>query len=280
MQEVELGGPRELHLSKNHIDSVDVSSSGKRIIIGWSALEGNTWDGGLTLLSNDGKEICSRYSPAGISMARFSGPKIILAGRDDGNVAIYSANNLEEMQKFGVHDDFVSCVADDPHHESQFASCGWDGSIHLWDWQSKSKPVTSYHNAHQGHVNEVVYSHLDPNLFSTVGWDGFLREWDRRESPSVGCSSIVNIGQISSCVSYERSRNGMLLIGSDAGDIVQIDMRGGSNSLIVHSSRIHSGRIRRIAACPSTSSGLFAIASDDTTYTICESSVHGIIQRR
>mmetsp|Transcript_20695 Transcript_20695/g.20039 ORF Transcript_20695/g.20039 Transcript_20695/m.20039 type:complete len:312 (+) Transcript_20695:126-1061(+) len=257
------------YTSKNHIDSIDVSSSGKRIILGLSALEGNTWDGGLTLLSNDCSEICSKYSPAGISMVRFSGSRLILAARDDGHVVIYSADKLEEMQVLGSHDDIVSCVVDDPHNESQFASCGWDGNIHLWDWRltsTKQAPIVSYIKAHHGHVNDVKYSPFDVNSFSSVGWDGFLRIWDRRENPSNGCASIVNVGQIGSCVSYESKDENMLLVGTDAGDIALVD---GRNNSVVSTTRVHTGRVRRILASPTAGSGSFVSASDDTTYAFC-----------
>jgi Tol biopolymer transport system component len=86
--------------SKLHVDSVDVSPSGRKLIIGQSSLEGNIWDGGITLVSSvDGSEIASKSCPAGISSVRFSGSTLILAARDDGNVSLYSADNLEEIRQ-------------------------------------------------------------------------------------------------------------------------------------------------------------------------------------
>ena len=269
-----------MHLSRNRLDSVDVSSSGKRVIIGSSSLEGNTWDGGLTLLSNHGKLICTQYSSTGISMVRFSGPNLLLAAKDDGNVAIYSADKLEEMQNFGAHDDIVSCVADNSHHESRFISCGWDGSIYLWDWQHKAKPVSRYIDAHQGHVNEVAYSPSDPNVFCSVGWDRYLRVWDTRVNPSSGSSSIVDVGQISTCVSYESSVSNLLLVGSDSGDVLLIDPIRSSKSSIISRNRIHNGRIRRIIACPRHESLSFMTASDDTTFSIFSKTNEGIKEDR
>ena len=265
-----------MHVSRNRIDSVDVSSSGKRVIIGSSSLEGNTWDGGLTLLSNHGKIICTQYSSVGISMVRFSGPNLLLAARDDGNVAIYSADKLKEMQTFGAHDDIVSCVADNPHYESRFISCGWDGSIYSWDWQSNSKPISCYMDAHQGHINEVAYSPSDPNLFCSVGWDRNLRLWDTRENPSSGSSSIVNVGQISTCVTYESSISNLLLVGSDSGDVLLIDPKSSSKSSIISRDRVHKGRIRRIIACSRNESLSFMTASDDTTFSILSRTNEGI----
>lgn len=269
------------YTAKQQIDSVDISSSGQRIILGLSSLEGNTWDGGLKLLSNEGVEICSKHSPAGVSMVRFSGSRLLLAARDDGTVVMYSSDKLEEMQVFEAHDDIVSCVADDPHNESQFASCGWDGDIYLWDWRlhaSKQAPMTSYNHAHNGHINDVKYSPFDANTFCSVGRDGLLRLWDKREQPSSGCASIMNIGQSSSCISYEHSDENILLVGTDAGDISLIDIRVGSSNPILCNTKIHQGRVRKIV--PGMSEGLFVSASDDTTYAICSHNKESIFEKQ
>jgi WD40 repeat protein len=260
---------QKLYLSKNHIDSIDVDASGKRIVVGTSSLEGNTWDGGIIVLNSQGNVESSENFRVGTSMIRFSGSKLALVAKDDGCVGIYDIDKLDEVQIYRAHDDVVSCVADNPHFDSQFASCSWDGSIHLWDWKSKSKPVSSYSRAHQGHVNSVAYSHHDPNCLASVGWDGYARLWDTRQSPSTGCSGIVNMNQISSCVSFESKDKNIILVGSDAGDVSVLDLRAGnSSSAVLYSSRVHKGRVRRILS-PEAESGLFVSASDDTTYTIC-----------
>lgn len=257
-----------LHTANKQIDSLDVNSSGQRIVIGLSSLEGNTWDGGLKILSREGFEVCSKYSPAGISMVRFSGSRLLLVGRDDGVVVMYSSDKLEEMQIFEIHDDIVSCVTDDPHNESQFASCGWDGNIYIWDWRlhvSKQAPLNSYCNAHNGHVNDVRYSPFNQDIFSSVGQDGLLRVWDKRESPSSGCASIINIGQACSCLSYEISNDNILYVGTDSGEISVVDPKG--TKPVLFNSKLHNGRIRKIS--PSQTSNEFLCASDDTTYTVC-----------
>jgi WD40 repeat protein len=257
---------------KQHIDSIDVTSSGHRIAISTSSLEGNLWDGGILILSADGSEISSKHSPTGISMVRFSGPKILLAARDDGNVAMYSSDKLEEMQVFEAHNDMVSCIVDDPHNESQFASVGWDGSIYVWDWQlrgARQIPILSYEKSHSSYVDDVKYSPFDSNNFTSVGRDGLLRVWDKRLAPSSGCASIINVGQSCSCVSYDSTDQNIILVGTDGGDISVIDFRGSGQSPLLSVNHVHSGRVRRIALSPSVASGRFVSASDDTTYAIC-----------
>lgn len=271
---------RKLHLSKYYIDSIDAHKSEAWLIMGTSSLEGNTWDGALSLVTTDGIEIASKYCQAGISMVRFSGLHHIVAARDDGNVALYSTEKLDEVHLFGAHDDVVSGVASSPHNEGHFASCGWDGNVHFWDWQSKGKPVSSYIRAHQGHVNGISYSPNNPNTLVSVGWDGYVRLWDNRENPSSACSGILDMSQISSCVSYGSGDDRILLVGTDAGDISALDLRVGCKSSAVLSvARVHKARVRRILSSPSDRSGLFVSVSDDTTYAICKDSL-GKIQEK
>jgi WD40 repeat protein len=266
---------RKLYLSKNHIDSIDVDASGKRMIVGTSSLEGNTWDGGIVLLDNEGNVVSSENSRVGVSMVRFSGSNLALVAKDDGCVAIYAVDKLDEVHNFRAHDDVVSCVASDPFLDNHFASCSWDGSIHLWDLTSKSKPVSSHSKAHQGHVNSVTYSDYDCNIIVSTGWDGYVRLWDTRQGPS-SCCSFVNMNQISSCASFESNKTDILLVGSDAGDISIVDLRY-SFSAVLHSSRVHNGRVRRIVSSPEAAeSGLFVSTSDDTTYAICRSNSENI----
>lgn len=223
-------------------------------------------------LSADGCEILSKHSPAGISMVRFSGSKLLLAARDDGNVAMYCSDKLEEMQIFEAHDDIVSCVVDDPHNESQFASAGWDGSIYIWDWRLRAArqiPIVSYGNSHSSYVNDVKFSAFDPNNLTSVGRDGFLRVWDKRLAPSSGCANIINVGQSCSCISYDSSDQNVLLVGTDAGDISVVDPRGSGQSPFLSVNRMHRGRVRRIVQSPCIASRQFVSASDDTTYAIC-----------
>ena len=161
-------------------------------------------------------------------MVRFLGKQGILAAKDDGDIVLFSSDNLHEIQTFSAHDDIVSCVATDPRNDGQFLSCGLDGNMFLWDVHSKygkHSPIGSYTQAHYGHINEVAYSHAHANLFCSVGYDGLLRVWDTRQRSSGSCSCIVNMGQIGSCVSFGTSGNDTtILAGTDAGDITVIDI--------------------------------------------------------
>ena len=285
-------------ISTRHVDSVSVSSTGQ-LALGLSSLDGNIWDGGITLLSNEGNEICSKILPTGISMVRYSGPRILLAARDDGDVAVYSSEDLKELHLISAHDDIVSCVVDNPHHEHQFATCGWDGSIHVWDWNNanpqKQTPLQSYILGHHGHVNELSFSLTNAHVLSSVGQDGFLRVWDLREKSAANCACIVDLGQVGSCV-VSTLNDHALLVGTDAGHVVTIDIRSVSSSSssssassssaskdhggnptttpmsvgIVSMASLHRTRVRRILSLGHLTDmeGMFVSASDDTSYVI------------
>ena len=280
-------------ISTRHVDSVSVSSTGQ-LALGLSSLDGNIWDGGITLLSNEGNEICSKILPTGVSMVRFAGPRIVVAARDDGDVAVYSSEDLKELRLISAHDDIVSCVAIDPHHENQFASCGWDGSIYLWDWNNanpqKQTPLQSYILAHHGHVNELTFSLTNAHVLSSVGQDGFLRVWDLREKSAANCACIVDLGQVGSCV-VSTLNDHALLVGTDAGRVMTIDIRSVSSSSsssssskdydgtpsttpmsvgIVSMASLHRTRVRRILSLDHVTDmeGMFVSASDDMSYAI------------
>ena len=289
--------------ASRHVDSIDVNSTGKRILLGLSSLEGNIWDGGVSIISNEGNELCSRQLPSGVSKARFLGSQLVIAARDDGKISLLSSDKLEDLQIFSAHDDIVSCVVSDPNNESEFLSCSWDGSIHLWDWRIYPQchsPLRSYNLAHYGHINEVAYSNTNSNIFGSCGYDGFVRLWDKREKSTTNCSSIINIGQICSSMSFISTASGnLLLVGTDAGEVSIVDIRQGTMGGVassdddsylnshsaVSTTKIHSGRVRRILPLKSNvkppppgigslsvnaddDNGLFMTASDDTTYAI------------
>lgn len=259
-----------LFVSEHYIDSVDVSLSGEYVIAGLSSLEGNYWDGGLQLLSSEGESICGRKIKSGISTVRFIGSNDhILAARDDGDIAVYSPEKLDMIKTYSFHHDIVSCIAANPHAEIEFASCSWDGSIGLWDLNYSKKPVFSYMATDQGHVNEITYSPGDRNALVSVGWDGLVRLFDLRDRRS----NFVNVGQISTCVSYDNTDQWKLLVGLAAGDICVIDSRKSGSAAVINSTKVHKGRVRRIAASPRG----FVSASDDTTLVTFSAEKNGKI---
>lgn len=261
-------------------DSLDVSES--FVVVGLSNLEGNIWDGGVKLLSiENGEELQSKHCECGISMIRFAGQNknFVLTARDDGNVALYSSSTLDDLLLLPAHDDYVSCVAVHGSNETEFVSCGWDGAIKIWDWQSANKdtPTLSITGAHYKHVNEISINPLESPLLASVGQDGFLRIWDRRTDINAeGCAQIHNLHQAGACVTWDVNRCNFLYAGTDAGDVAAFDLRvsGGDTSAgeCFKEQRVHKGRVRRLSTV-SGHPGMLVSCSDDTTIAV--SSVRG-----
>jgi WD40 repeat protein len=259
----------------SQVDSLDVSDS--FVVVGLSNLDGNIWDGGIKLLSvENGSELQSKHCECGISMVRFAGQNknFVLSARDDGNVALYSSSTLDDLLLLPAHDDYVSCVAVNESIETEFISCGWDGSIKVWDWQSDNKdtPVMSIDDAHYQHVNEVSISTHDASLFASVGQDGFLRVWDRRTNiSSDGCVQIFNLHHAGSCVTWDAHHSHSLYTGNDAGLISVFDLRTVANQSaavgMVGEHQAHKGRVRRLQSVRDPA-GLLVSCADDTTIAL------------
>jgi WD40 repeat protein len=265
----------------SQVDSIDTNSSS--IIVGLSNLEGNIWDGAIKILSlTSGLEEVSCPTSAGISMCRFSGlgneKSLVLTARDDGNVYLYSSQNLQELRVIAAHDDIVSSVIDDNSNESQFATCGWDGDICIWDWksnnQAQSEPLYAIRRGHYGQVNDISFNSNNSSSLCSVGQDGFLRLWDRRTSTSSNdCTHVYDIGQAGSCVLWEPENEYSIAVGTDSGEILVIDCRKANTSSLTIKHSTHKGRVRRIIANVDRP-GMLLSSSDDTTVALVRKNIN------
>lgn len=277
-------------LFSSQVDSIDIDTNSSSIIVGLSNLEGNIWDGSLKILSlTTGLEEVSCPTSAGISMCRFSGlgkeKSLVLTARDDGNVYLYSSQNLQELRVIAAHDDIVSAVIDDNKNESQFATCGWDGDICIWDWksnnQTQTEPVYAIRRGHYGQVNDISFNPNNTNSLCSVGQDGFVRLWDKRSpssssnSTSNDCTHVYDIGQASSCVLWEPENEYSIAVGTDSGDILIIDCRKDNTSSLIIQHSTHKGRVRRIIA-NSNRPDMLLSSSDDTTVALVRKNINSI----
>merc|ERR1719223_2554913 len=150
---------------------------------------------------------------AGVSMCRFAGNghEIIIASRDDGNIALYSSDSLDCVAMYCAHDDIVSAIAIDPVDRNQFASCSWDGSIKLWDLATimdstngdkPTTPTLSIGHAHYKHVNDISFCPHNNAFLCSAGQDGFIRLWNLQSSNhrDLECICIYNLHQALSCI--------------------------------------------------------------------------------
>ena len=255
----------------SQVDSVDLSLSQSTLVVGTSNLEGNFWDGALSLISVDSGEIInSRRLRSGVSLVRYAGAdkNCIIAARDDGLIDMYSSE-LNVIQVFEGHDDScISICGDNTSVESKFFSAGWDNCIHTWDWNSSTPtlPVYSIYDAHFGRLNGIASD--GGKLIGSVGSDGFLRLWDQRK-PAQSCVSLFDMGQSASCLSWVDSSDCFVAVGAEDGKVFSLDIRSNSKDSQQNLSccAIHSARVEKLVSIPNREGVLLSV-SDDTSIGI------------
>lgn len=258
------------------VDSIDIH--GNLIAVGLSALEGDTWDGGLQIRSADSGEIIAREKcDTGISMVRFAGGhngdgSLISCACDDGTVRFYSSQKLDLRETINAHDDIVSVVKPTIGASNHLLSASWDSTIKEWDLNhlmnnSDHDPVFQLSNAHYGPINDLAVSTFQSAVFASVGTDGFLRLWDKRQSASQGCVALYGHEQAVSCVEFNQMIESIVYTGTDAGDIFTFDLRNSKDGFREERSAVHEGRVRRICCIPSHRECILS-CSDDMTVVI------------
>lgn len=223
-------------------------------------------------------------------MVRFSGynDELVMSSHDDGYINIYSSGGLQLIDRIHAHGDIVSAFSPSTLNMSMFISCGWDGAIYSWDWNSKDKnsPIQAISCAHYKHINDIALHPIHDAIFCSGGQDGFVRVWDSRvnntsnsESSvsipkipnSADCFGIVNVQQAVSCVEWSAISPDLVISGSDDGSIHVFDCRAAGKGPVLASQQIHNGRVRRIYSYSSNEIGrteMIFSASDDTSVRI------------
>lgn len=260
------------------VDSIDLH--GNIIAVGLSALEGDTWDGGVQIRSAEtGEILAGEKCETGISMVRFAGGhdgSLISCACDDGSIRFYSSQTLDLRETINGHDDIVSVVKPTVLN-NHLLSASWDSTIKEWDLNhlmnsSTHTPVFQLSNAHYGAINDIAVSESQPALFASAGSDGFLRLWDRRQSASHGCVALYGHEQAVSCVEFNALVDNIIYSGTDAGEIFTFDLRNSKDDYKEHKSSVHEGRVRRIRCVPSRREHIVS-CSDDATIMISVMSI-------
>jgi len=250
------------YTAPSQIDSIDVCE--KHIVLSSSNLEGNVWDGSLRILNASGEEQKSITTQCGASTVRYlnSGMQI-LAGRDDGNLILYS-QSLDEIRKFSAHDDIVSSISTSPINYSQFASVGWDGCLCVFDWRAVDSNAPIYTaEAHFGIIYDIMYNPDRCDQIATVGKDGFARIWDTRQTGGE-CSHLFEIGQAATAVSWSSGPAPNVLVGREDGQLQVLDLRQTRSPLLLTP---HKGSIRRLCVSEHKEGARLVCTSEDTTVT-------------
>lgn len=289
------------------VDSIDCSSS--QVAVGLSSLEGNTWDGSVSVLgtTDANNQVLTENFKHGVCVVKFFNPSndfetaeapFILCGDDSGDVTVLTSADLSRKFCVSAHDSCASALTF--HHNSdEFISGGWDGSIRIWKFSHdacSTAPVQAATEAHFKCVHDMSTNPSDAATFCSVGQDGFLRLWDKRQRMQNGCSAIHSFKQSLSCVEWDLHRPDNILLGSDSGSIFRVDIRKNyvlpvtvaeniahlangtkyccstttSGLKTRQFSTIHSGRVRAIKTSPYLPAGTFASCSDDRSVVISQ----------
>ena len=253
----------------SQVDSIDFDYKGHRIVCGASNLEGNIWDGSLHILDLDKNGAATSVtSAAGISTVLFLGTnsECFACARDDGNIAVYVSSSLEQVELFFAHDDIVSAVVQQTDSPDTFASIGWDGCFCIWSIGTSGSTSLAQTDAHDGIVTGVAAA-SGANMYITVGQDRYAKLWDVREL-SGGCSSIYDLGQIASTVTWSSSHaySSEFYVGLEDGGVLIYDSRNPSKAL---DSFQNAARVRKIRVSPANPNTLLC-ALEDATVTVLQ----------
>lgn len=92
---------------------------------------------------------------------------------------------LQALHTYRGHSDIVEDVQWSPHHSHQFASCGDDKFVIIWDKRVKENNSIAYKiEAHSGEVNALSFNPINENLLISGSSDRTLALWDLRATSS------------------------------------------------------------------------------------------------
>lgn len=201
----------------------------------------------MTLLSTETSASIEQNLVSGVTTVACSASTgNIFAGRDDGNLSIYS-DCLKEVSTISVHDDIITAVSVNPFNCAECVSVSWDGQIGLIDCASNNIEVI---NGHSGIINSISHNTKQPGVFGTTGKDSFLRLWDSRNI-NQGCTALLPLQQIGSACCWSSQSEYLIACGMEDGCIHVADVR--TNQLVT-SSIDHCGRISALVS-PNNSCG-------------------------
>jgi len=103
----------------------------------------------------------------------------ILSGSRDGTIKLW--NNLGKCKKTykeNTKNHWIIFVCFLQFESPAFLSCGWDGTIDIWDIPSNK--IRNRLKGHKGYVQSIAIS-PDSSLCASGGQDGFIMLWDLQE---------------------------------------------------------------------------------------------------
>lgn len=101
----------------------------------------------------------------------------VLIGADDGRIYVYELNNLQKLNVFDAHEDFIRKIIVNSTN-TEFLSCSDDSTIKLWEIGPaiKNKHVFS---GHTHFVMDICYNPKNSKQFISCSLDGTIKLWDK-----------------------------------------------------------------------------------------------------
>ena len=90
-------------------------------------------------------------------------------------------NNLE-INVLRGHDFAIRRLKCSPHDESIIASCSYDMTLNIWDYDREDALLEKYEH-HREFVVGVDFNLENPDQIATCSWDETVYVWNRGEEP-------------------------------------------------------------------------------------------------
>lgn len=144
-----------------------------------SMLASGGYDGAVHVFDTETAKSIQKFSThvkpvRGLAFSPDSG--LLFAVSDDQHISIYETKGLQQIALLSGHQSWVLGVAVHPSGQ-QFATCGFDRKVRIWDLRSPSRDCLHTFDAHKEAVWSLAYS-PDGKQLASVGDDGALVIYD------------------------------------------------------------------------------------------------------
>ncbi|DAZ97139.1 TPA: hypothetical protein N0F65_004753 [Lagenidium giganteum] len=260
---------------------------GPLLAVAYSALEGNQWHGGVTLLDSSLTErLCELQGNTGIGAIAWCGAErnFLACACDNGEVRLARLTTDVDYvfvpQAIGSetngpvgHDDVVTGVSAFAFEKSVFATSSWDTSVKLWDVAAMEKPVASFEQ-HNDLVWCVETNPLVAHSLASGSQDCTVLLWDDRLGEHNAAGGASTLFPVLSMAWHPR-RDHVLSVGLEDGSIMTFDARVMATPLEHHQS-LHEGPVHVLKYSP-FASDLLASGGDDARICLTGDDVHNTL---
>lgn len=255
---------------EKHLEFLDFNSHGD-LLIGASSLTTRYWTGSIWCFKkgvtendaiNPARCITGLDIGTGVIDGHFIRDKQSVIGLDSGGVVLMGLTKeqdgdsityyLEQQAEVMEHDDMLTGI--NTWKDGSIASVGLDNRLNIIS--PTMALVNSYQPVHSRFVSGVSCSQT-LNVVATCSLEGAVRIWDSRQpKPARSVGELESEG----CGSLEWCDDQNLIVGSMAGDLVLLDIRGKEKGLRF---KFMDRPITRMKWSPERN--MLAVAGDDVT---------------